>query len=250
MDTQRRRYQAKTLADNSRLTSGQSTPSGSTVTAAISGSPLPLTSISDDLLSASAINAIRQRQYEWALHLLNHLIQRHPDEANYYSNRGLLHLWKKNYDAALNDCDYAIELEPNLDQAYNNRANCYAALGLTVKALVDYERAVDLNPFNSRARINLGITLRSLGDLEAALNCFDEALLFYKLSAFIYVERGRTYHLRGDWNCAIADYRRAQASINENTATPQEQRVLQRVQGWMEELVPNPAKNNPTGSRE
>ncbi len=195
--------------------------------------------ISDHMLSASAVKAVRQRQYRWALHLLDQLIQRHPGEANYYSNRGLLHLWCGNHNAALNDCDYAIELDAGLDQAYNNRANCYTAMGLTVKALVDYERAVDLNPFNIRARINLAVTLRSLGDFDASLQCLDEALLFYKLPAFIYAERGRTYHLRGDWNCALADYRRAKYAAQEGQQTPQKTRLVQRVQGWVDELLPD-----------
>jgi tetratricopeptide (TPR) repeat protein len=207
-----------------------------------SSDPMLLATVSDDTLSASVSKAVRQKRYGLALHLLNQLIKRYPLEANYYSNRGLLHLWRGDLDIALDDCNYAIELAPGLDQAYNNRANCYAAMGLSVKALVDYERAVDLNPFNSRARINLGITLRSLGDVDAALECFDEALLFYKLLAFIYAERGRTHHLRGDWNYAIADYRRVRDAIPEGRETLQQKRLLKRVQDWVDELLPGQGK--------
>lgn len=236
MDTHRRQHRTKTLAHTYGLSLQDSEFTEESLQAtdlSLATAPVP-----DDILSASAVRAVRQRRYRWALHLLNQLIQRHPGEANYYSNRGLLHLWCGEYDAALNDCNHAIELDPGLDQAYNNRANCYAAMGLTVKALVDYERAVDLNPFNCRARINLGVTLRSLGDYDASLNCLDEALLFYKLPAFIYAERGRTYHLRGDWNCALADYRRAQSKACEGRQTPQKSRLIQRVQGWIDELLP------------
>jgi tetratricopeptide (TPR) repeat protein len=239
MDTFQPQKLARTLTNQKgTLCPGTKTP-GSTVEPTVD---LPLSTpdgdVSDDALSASVVRAVRQKKYDRALYLLNQLIQRHPQEANYYSNRGLLHLWQKNYEAALADCNQAIKLEPGLDQAYNNRANCYAAMGLTVKALLDYERAVDLNPFNSRARINLGVTLRDLEEFDAALECLDEALLFYKMSAFIYAERGRTYHLRGDWNCAIADYRRAQTALGEEKTTPQHQRLQQRVQGWVDELLP------------
>jgi tetratricopeptide (TPR) repeat protein len=238
MDTYRQQNQVETIT-------GSSEDSLHPVTTAAawcdpSAYPLTLSSVSDQALSACAIKAVHQKQYAWALHLLNQLIQRHPQEANFYSNRGLLHLWCGHPDTALNDCNYAIELKPDLDQAYNNRANCYAALGLSVKALVDYERAVDFNPFNSRARINLGVTLRHLGDLDAALECFDEALLFYKLSAIIYAERGRTYHLRGDWNCAIADYRRALTVLAQGSETPQQKRLQKRIQAWIDDLLPEP----------
>ncbi len=239
MDIYQPRHPAKTLAADCRSEQQLSNPAKEEHQRLyVDDSLSALSSASDDRLSASAVEAVHHRQYGWALYLLNQLIQRHPAEANYYSNRGLLHLWRGEHEVALNDCNYAIELDPGLDQAYNNRASCYAAMGLSVKALIDYERAVDLNPFNTRARINLGITLRNLEDYDAALERFDEALLFYKLSAFIYAERGRTYHLRGDWNCAIADYRRARAAISPKQITLQEQRLLKRISQWMNELLP------------
>ncbi|PSN12522.1 hypothetical protein C7293_19830 [filamentous cyanobacterium CCT1] len=188
-----------------------------------------------DTLSRQAAAAVKQQQYPQALHLLNQLIERQPDRAMYYSNRGLVYLWMGRPSAALIDCDRAVTLGPDLDQAYNNRALCHAALGDLAAALDDYEQAVDLNPFNSRARINLGATLRQLGALDLALDCFDEALMFHQLPEFIYAERGRTYHLRGDWNCAIADYRRALTAAQVSDTSPQ---LVERVKCWAAELLP------------
>ena len=195
-----------------------------------SGSPAANT------LSRLAAAAVKRQQYPQALHLLNQLIERQPDRAMYYSNRGLVYLWMGQPSAALIDCDRAVALGPDLDQAYNNRALCHAALGDLTAALDDYEQAVDLNPFNSRARINLGATLRQMGALDLALDCFDEALMFHQLPEYIYAERGRTYHLRGDWNCAIADYRRALAAAQLSDAA--QQNLVERVNGWLAELLP------------
>jgi tetratricopeptide (TPR) repeat protein len=136
-------------------------------------------------------------------------------------------------------CNRAIQLNPELDQAYNNRANGYASLGLVTQAIDDYETAIDLNPFNVRARINLGVTRRELGDFDKALTCFDEALVFYQLTAVIYAERGRTFHLRGDWNCAIADYHRALNLINASEDKPQHYRLACRIRKWLAELLPS-----------
>jgi tetratricopeptide (TPR) repeat protein len=193
--------------------------------------------VSDDSLSHSAVEAVRQRQYPWALVLLNHLIERHPDRAAYYSNRGLVHLWCGHHTAALDDFNQAIGLAAHLDQAYNNRATCYASLGFLEQALQDYDRAVELNPFNTRARINLGVTLRDLGNLNEALTCLDDALLFYQLAEHIYAERGRTYHLRGDWNCALADYRRCLEALAPLEASHDHNQLAQRVQGWIDDLL-------------
>lgn len=199
--------------------------------------PLPM-AVPDNILSQSAHRAIQCQQYDWALTLLNQLINRHPQRAAYYSNRGLVHLWSGHHQAALADCSRAIQLDASLDQAYNNRASCYVALGQKMKAMDDYEQAIDLNPFNIKARINLGITLRDLGNWDSALDQLDQALIFHQLPDFVYAERGRTYHLRGDWNCAIADYHRALAAANLEPSSPQRQHMIERVQRWITALLP------------
>lgn len=197
---------------------------------------LPAT-ITDDALNGSANRAIQRRHYGWALKMLNQLVERHPDQAYYYNNRGLVHLWCGHLQAALEDCSQAIQLDSTLAQAYNNRASCYVALGLKAKAIADYDQAIDLNPFNIKARINLAVTLRDLGDWDEALAQLEEALMFHQLPDFVYAERGRTHHLRGDWNCAIADYQRALTGASLERPTSQRQHMIDRVKGWMSDLL-------------
>lgn len=199
----------------------------------------PSTALAEDWSEASLHSltqeAVRQRRYNGALMLLDHLIERCPHQASYYNNRGLVHLWCRHPIDALADFDRAIHLDPSLDAAYNNRGSAYAALGAWPQAVAAYEQALERNPFNTRARINLGITWRDQGQLDQALVCLDEALLFYQLSEHIYAERGRTYHLRGDWNCALADYRRC---LDLLLSQPDPAAALQgRVQGWIDTLL-------------
>ena len=152
--------------------------------------------------------AIDEGDFIRAIALLNHLIKDFGI-AEDYNNRGLVHFWRGSWQKAFWDFNRAIAMNPELAAAYNNRANYYASQGRKKNALEDYERAIDLDPFYVRARINRAITLRELDCFDAALDGFEDALLFRQLAGEIYAERGRTYHLRGDWNCAIADYRRA-----------------------------------------
>lgn len=193
----------------------------------------------EDWLQHLTQEAVRQQRYNGALLLLDHLIERCPHRASYYNNRGLVHLWCHHYVEALADFDHALQLDPHLDQAHNNRATAYAALGCFAQAVADYERALEINPFNTRTRINLGITWRDLGQLDRALVCLDEALLFYQLTEYVYAERGRTYHLRGDWNCALADYRRSLDLVATQPATAPVMALQKRVQGWIDALLPS-----------
>lgn len=193
----------------------------------------------DKCLRTCARSKAQQGDYKSAIALLDQLINRHPDNAIDYNNRGLVFFQSGEMLSAIADYQTAIELNPNLASAYNNRANYYAALGELTAALADYERALDINPSYVRAWINRGITLRDLGDYKQAVENFDIAELLGQLQANIYAERGRTYHLWGDWNCAIADYHRALNQLTTESPTETSDRLRQQVETGLNQLLNN-----------
>ncbi|MEB3310605.1 MAG: tetratricopeptide repeat protein [Snowella sp.] len=162
---------------------------------------------------AIQINA-KQEKYATAIALLNLWLTRYPESATDYNYRGLLYFRQGQLFSAIQDYNHAILLNSRFAEAYNNRGNCYALQGNWLNALADYERVIDLNPYNGSVRINLGILLRKSGQYDAAIENLDLALrLKSAWRGRIYAERGYTYYLRGDWNCAIADYHRALAHL-------------------------------------
>ncbi|WP_265263738.1 tetratricopeptide repeat protein [Spirulina subsalsa] len=173
--------------------------------------------------------------YTMAIALLDELIACNPDSAMDYNNRGLMYFNCGEYDQALADYNQAIALNPRLDSAYNNRANCYIAQGQLADAIADYQIALDFNPANWRAWINQGITYRDMGLYDLAIENFDLVLVLGKrLKARSYGERGRTYHLRGDWNLAMGDYQRALESLSNTLPS---RRYRKQIQQWLEELL-------------
>lgn len=173
--------------------------------------------------------------YSAAIALINQLLAIHPESATDYNNRGLMYFSSGQLVKALQDYNQSIKLNPKLDQAYNNRGNCYAAQGNWAEALRDYETALDLNPTNLKTWINQGIIFRDMGLYDLALEDFDLALVIgQKFQGRIYAERGYTYHLRGDWNCAIADYNQA-LSILPLTAKLKAYR--EKVETWLRQLL-------------
>lgn len=204
------------------------------------------------LLRQKALYEVKQGHYDAAIALFSVLIERNPHSVNDYNNRGLLYVQNGQFAYALADYDAALQLNPRLAKIYNNRANCYASLGQPMEALFDYETALDLNPANTHARINQGITFRELEMYEHAIETFDLALQFDQMlsgsgsagrvtsiAGHIYAQRGRTSHLAGDWNYAVADYRRTLKvlSPSDTTLLDVSERLHLQVEIWLSELL-------------
>ncbi|MEC4891398.1 MAG: tetratricopeptide repeat protein [Oscillatoria sp. PMC 1051.18] len=232
---------AKILLDKHQQVNGYLVPGNKLYNALIKRLyPIQATFVQNQQQSESDLQAkvreqVEQGKYAEAIATLSQLIARQPQNAAHYNNRGLLHFKNHQFLQALADYNQAIELDPRLDSAYNNRANYYAAVGDLAAAIADYDRALDYNPANLRARINLAIAWRELGIYDLALENLDLALMLgQRYQGRIYTERGRTYHLRGDWNCAIADYQHALSLLQNDRGS-----VLhsQRVQNWLNELL-------------
>ncbi len=184
---------------------------------------------------------IAQENYAVAIALIDQLISLRPNSAVNYNNRGLMHFRNNQLTEALQDLTHALEIDPNLDSAYNNRANCYVAQGNFADAISDYDLALDINPANIRAWINQGITFRDMGNHDAAINNFDISLILSNhLQERAYGERGRAYHLRGDWNCAVADYKKALKLLQDK---PELIKYEYKVETWLAELL-NPVSLN------
>lgn len=195
---------------------------------------------SPSYLRAWASEKAQQGSYGEAIALLSQLLNRNPQNAIDYNNRGLVYFQARQFEQAIADYNKALELNPRLAKAYNNRANYYAATGDLVAAIADYDQALDFNPSYVRAWLNRGITLRDLERYPEAIENFDIALLLGQLEGHIYAERGRTYHLWGDWNCCIADYRRALTLLPEHsTSTDPASRLRVQVETWLNELIHN-----------
>ncbi|MBF2064151.1 MAG: tetratricopeptide repeat protein [Calothrix sp. C42_A2020_038] len=195
--------------------------------------------VGDGNLRSCALRFARLGDYREAISLLNQLLKRNPENAIDYNNRGLIYYQCGERQKAFHDYNTAIELNPKLASAYNNRANYYAAYGNLAAALDDYDEALNLNPTYTRAWINRGITLRDLGRYEESIDNFEVAQLFDQYEGHILAERGRTYHLWGDWNWAIADYRRALALLpmSQNHSDAAGWRLRLQVENWLGELL-------------
>ncbi len=190
---------------------------------------------SDRQCRALVLERANQGDYWGAIALLDQLIAEYPNSAMDYNNRGLMYFRLGAYEAADRDYGEAIALDTRLDSAYNNRANCAVAQGKLGEAIADYQIALDFNPGNLHAWINQGVTYRDLGLYDLAIENFDLVLVLgSRLKGRVYGERGRAYHLRGDWNLAIADYQRAIDHLSQSFSS---RRYSKQVERWRDQLL-------------
>ncbi|MEH1981214.1 MAG: tetratricopeptide repeat protein [Nostoc sp.] len=190
-------------------------------------------------LRSSALKLAQKGYYNEAIALLNKLLDRDSNNAIDYNNRGLIYFQIGEKQKAFYDYNTALQLNLKLVAAYNNRANYYVSCGDLAAAITDYDHAINLNPSYVRARINRGITLRDLGQYEEAIDNFEIALLFGQLEAYIWAEYGRTYHLWGDWNCALTAYNRASTLLSRIDTKKEvfSYRLHLQLETWLNELL-------------
>ena len=87
---------------------------------------------------------------------INKLRNTENKSAEYYFKQGLSYSDLGKYDQAIYYYDQAINRNPEYAMAYNNRGNVFYRMGDYDKAIIDYNRAINLNPglaeaFNNRA---------------------------------------------------------------------------------------------------
>ncbi len=137
--------------------------------AAAEGAP-PLTQLFEQALSAS-----REGRFGEALPLWEAVLERSPDDASAWSNRGNVRLALGDPQGAIADQDRAVALEPASADPRINRGTAEEALGLWERAAADYRWVLERDPADAAALYNLGNVEGSLGHWDAARERFEAA---------------------------------------------------------------------------
>jgi len=129
--------------------------------------------------------------------------------ASAYDKRSVLYLYQKEHGKALADLNKALELEPNNAGYYYHRGMLYHLQENSAMALADYDKALDLDPTNAAVYESRGRLCALQDDLEAALADFSKVLKLDPNNAEAYCRRGVLYQRKNDSANALADFNRA-----------------------------------------
>jgi tetratricopeptide (TPR) repeat protein len=126
-----------------------------------------------------------------------------------YQLRGKVYANKGDFERAIRDYDAALRLEPQSADIYHNRALAHAQKSDFERALADLDEAARLDPQAASVYSDRGLIHAREGAFERAIADYDQAIALQPGSATIYVRRGDAFRARGDEDRAILDYSRA-----------------------------------------
>jgi tetratricopeptide (TPR) repeat protein len=176
---------------------------------------------------------------------LTKIIDKNPNDASAYVDRGDMHHKKSEYDLAMSDFNKALELKPDFEEAFYKRGNVYNDKGEYDLAIVELTKAIELKPDTSYFYYNRGIAYNGKGEYDMAIAEYTYAMKLSPSFISAYVDRGKTYNQLKDYTSAIADFEMALMLRSDNNDFSEllEKAKADKIQSNQNE-IPQPKKSN------
>lgn len=120
-----------------------------------------------------------EKQFDLAEKDFNQAVQCDSMYREAFNNLGLICNNSGRSKEALNYFSLSIKADPKFDEAYNNRGVALARAGRTKEALIDFKKCVSLNPEYAAGWLNEGNALLENQDTVAALADMNKAAALY-----------------------------------------------------------------------
>lgn len=104
------------------------------------------------LMMERALSALRAKDPELSLRLLDSVVSLAPTFAEGWNRRAYVHYLQKDYGSALADLRRALTLDPNHFKALDGLGNVMRQIGRKDAALVAFRMLLDIHPFWSGAK--------------------------------------------------------------------------------------------------
>jgi protein O-GlcNAc transferase len=162
-----------------------------------------------DSLHFLAIINYRLGDYQNSVDLINQAIALSPNNANFYSDRGVFFKSFKKLELALSSYDKAIEISPNRADYHYNRANLLSDLRELNKAILSYNTAIELDPNNANYYSNLANVFKEMMQPDLALTNYNKALQINPNYVEAYYNLGHIFAELKKPDLALINYQKA-----------------------------------------
>ena len=125
-----------------------------------------------NVLHFSGVLAHQQGRSEEAIALIERSLELQSDQADWYSNLGIVYKATQQFEKAITAYEHAIALNPAHASAYNNLGVLLRATGKLAEAEAAYRKAIDIDPQFIDAYHNLGVLLSRVNRTREAVICY------------------------------------------------------------------------------
>ncbi|MFC1566865.1 tetratricopeptide repeat protein [bacterium] len=139
----------------------------------------------------------------------SNVINKNPNFAGAYNDRGLAYYEQGRNELAINDYNKAITIDPKFYRAYTNLGNVHLAQKDVLSANLAYQLAIFHNPYNPAAYYFRGNLFNRTRQFEDAINSFNEAIKIAPNKYEPYKSRAFSKFWLKDYDGAIEDYTKA-----------------------------------------
>ena len=137
------------------------------------------------------------------------VIEKYPETAIAYNNRGAVRDEAKRADEAMVDFQLAIRYKPDYFEAYNNLAGAYGQKGMQKEEMATYDKTIAIQPGYTTAYFNRGLSYVKYGQNELALRDYDVVRKAEPQNPKVYYSIGIAYKNLGRADLAIENYSKA-----------------------------------------
>ncbi len=148
------------------------------------------------------------RNFVWkdTISLFDDVVQKQPNIAWVYSNRGIAKYSAGNYDDALKDFNQSLALNPNFTLSFYYRGVISYIRGDDQAALVDLDKTIANDPLFADGYLMRGKVKMALNDNPGAMDDLNKSIELDSYMVDAYVNRGILKNNLGDYQGAIADF--------------------------------------------
>ncbi len=162
------------------------------------------------IFSLMAVKSMKQCLiWKNGITLWSKVIDKYPDVAFAYNNRGNAYSRDQFFNDALKDYSQALIIDPNYKKVYNNRGSIYGQLNQFDLALSDFNKVIRLDPHYAFAYYNRGKTYLNMKQPLKALDDFHSAIINHKNYFQAYISRGQIYFDTKKYDLALNDLNQA-----------------------------------------
>lgn len=154
-------------------------------------------------LRETAFAATQAGKFDQAEEKWSELIERLPQEAALWSNRGNVRVRRNDLEGAIADYTQAIALAPNEPDPYLNRGAVREAMGEWEKAITDYNQVLQFDPDDPAAYNNRGNAEAGLGEWELAITDYQAAITLQPSFSLAYGNYALALYEVGDTRKAV-----------------------------------------------